>query len=144
MGAQSKSIIINVPPDKFYQVISDYEAYPEFLSSVKNTEIVQDEGNVKDVFYEIDLIKTIKYTLRCQANPPYGLSWSLVDGDMFKLNNGSWKLEPAEGGKATKATYSTEVDFTMFVPKMITNKLTAVSLPTTLKEFKERAESLFA
>ena len=90
-----------------------------------------------------DSFKTVQYVLEMIAEPPKKLTWKLLRGDFFKLNDGAWELKPAKNGKATDATYTTEVDFSIFIPKMITSKLTSVSLPLTLNEFKKHAETLF-
>ena len=39
MAQASKSITINVPPERLFDVISDYEKYPEFLPEVKQVKI---------------------------------------------------------------------------------------------------------
>ena len=142
MGGGSQSVVVDVSPEDFYGVITDFKHYPDFVNTVVKADVVKHTGNTYEVDFEVNLFKTIRYTLKMVGDPGKKLSWSLIRGDLFKVMNGSWELEPAAGGKSTKATYTADVDFAIFVPKMITNKLTAVSLPSTLKEFKERAESL--
>jgi hypothetical protein len=46
------------------------------------------------------------------------------------------------GKGKTKVTYNIDVDFGLFVPSLITNKLVGHNLPTMMKRFKDRAESL--
>lgn len=144
MGLESQSVTVNVTPEEFFKVITDFEKYPEFVSTVKKCEIKRQDGNTFEVFFEIDLIKRVKYSLKMTAVPNKKLSWTFAGGDLFKVNSGSWEIEPANGGKATKAKYTADVDFALFVPKMITKTLVGVSLPRNLEEFKQRAESLHA
>ena len=88
MGFQSAEVIIQVPLENFFDVLVDFECYPEFVGSVKTTEILKKEGNESQVYFELDLIQTVKYTLRMVENKPNSLRWSLVDGDLFKVMTG--------------------------------------------------------
>lgn len=144
MGAEISTITVDVTPEQFYSVITDYEKYPEFVSTVKDCKITKRSDHTAEVYFEIDLFKSVKYTLKMTEVPQKKLTWEFLEGDFFKVNSGFWKLSPAKGGKATKAEYSVEVDFALFVPKMITKKLVSVSLPKNMEEFKDRAESLYA
>ena len=73
--------------------------------------------------------------------PNKKIEWSFVEGDIFKDNKGSWTFT-AEGKDKTKAVYDIEVEFGIFVPGLITKKLIGSNLPSMMKKFKERAESL--
>jgi ribosome-associated toxin RatA of RatAB toxin-antitoxin module len=143
MGGGQDTILINVTPENFFKVLTDYENYPEFVSTVRHAEIVHRNNSTVDVFMELDLIKTITYTLEMHEEPVTKLSWNLKEGDFFKVNSGSWELEPAANGKKTRATYKAEVDLSLFVPKMITKKLVNHSLPKNMQDFKARAEELY-
>ena len=137
------SEVIDVPPEKFFKVISDFEKYPEFIPEVKGVKILEKKKNEVTAEFEISLIKNIKYVLKLTFDPPHRLSWTLAEKGFFKQNDGAWELEPLEGGKKTKATYIVEIGVGMFVPKSIVNMLVGQSLPQMLKRFKERAESLY-
>ena len=141
----TREIVIDVPPEKLFDVIVDYGRYPEFVPAVKACRPgPRSEGKV-DVEYEIDLgIKRIRYTLRHHEERPRRVVWSLHSGDAMKVSNGSWELEDL-GGK-TRARYTVEVQVAKFplVPQAIidrvTDELTRVQLPRTLDAFKARAE----
>ena len=60
----------------------------------------------------------------------------------MKSNVGGWTLKDLGDGR-TEATYSLNVTVKgIFVPSSIVHKLTEGTLPTTLENFKRRAESL--
>jgi ribosome-associated toxin RatA of RatAB toxin-antitoxin module len=142
MPQASRSVVVNVPVEQFRRVIDDFESYPSFLPEVKSIAVGNRSADWADVTYEIDVIRRIQYTLRIVSTPD-GARWSLLKGDFFKKNEGSWVLRP-EGEGATHATYSLEVAVGGFlpIPKAITDKLTEHQLPTLLENFKRRAESL--
>lgn len=143
MPQVQRSVVINVPPAKLLEVINDFESYPQFLPEVKKISISNRTPTSADVSYEIDVVKTLRYTLRIET-VENGTRWSFLKGDLFKKNSGSWQLESIEDGKKTKATYSLDIEFGGFIPipSAITGKLTEKSLPGLLDNFKKRAETL--
>ena len=136
-GAQ-KSIRINVTPEVFFGVITDYEAYPDILPDMESAEILSREEGVTIARFTLNLIKRVTYTLRLVEVPNEGLSWSLVEGP-FKVNSGSWRLESLDEA-CTLAHYSVEVKVGVFVPASITNRMVGKTLPALLEAFKSRAE----
>lgn len=140
MPGATRSIVINAPPDKCFDVIADYERYSEFLPEVKKTRAVNRRGNECDVQYEAEVVKLIKYTVHLKEERPTRVSWTYIDGDFMRDNKGGWLLEDLGDGK-TKATYTVEITLGPLVPKSIVNALVDTSLPKLLENFKKRIES---
>ena len=140
MAEASRTIVIDAPIEKVFQVISDYDRYAEFLPEVKRIHTSDRKGNEVKVHYEIEVMKTIKYTLKMQEQGPNRVDWSFVEGEVMKDNHGSWTLEPAGEGK-TRATYSIEMKLGALVPNSIVKALVENSLPKMLDAFKKRAEN---
>src|SRR5262245_20493861 len=107
MPGATRSVLIQAPMAKVYQVISDYERYPAILPQCKGVRVSHRQGNQVNVHYTIEVIKTIHYALHMLEGPPKRLSWSFVEGEIMKDNKGSWLLE--EKGGATLTTYSIEM-----------------------------------
>jgi ribosome-associated toxin RatA of RatAB toxin-antitoxin module len=139
MAGATRSIVINAPVEKVFDVIIQYERYGEFLSEVKEVRTSNRQGNEVSVHYKVDVVKTIKYTIRVKEERPTRMSWSFVEGEFMKDNKGHWLLEPAGEGK-TKATYTVEMALGALVPKSVVNALVETSLPKMLEAFKRRAE----
>jgi coenzyme Q-binding protein COQ10 len=140
MAGATRSIVINAPVEKVFDVITQYEKYGEFLSEVKEVRTSNRQGNEVNVHYKVDVVKTIKYTIRVKEERPTRMSWSFVEGEFMKDNKGHWLLEPAGEGK-TKATYTVEMALGALVPKAVVNALVETSLPKMLEAFKRRAEA---
>ena len=141
MSHATASIEIEAPIKQVFDVISDFEAYPDFLPETREVVIEKKSGKSAKVTFTINLIKKITYTLDIKLHPPSGLSWSLVEGDLMKANNGQWKLQEVKKG-VTKAIYEIDMNLGSMVPKAISNKLIGTNLPTMMKQFKERAEEM--
>jgi len=141
MAKASTTEVFNCTPEQFFKIISDYEKYHEFLGEVKQCNILKTEGNRKLVEYNVQVIKSFKYSLWMTENAPTGISWELASGDTFKTSVGSWKLEN-EAGK-TRATYTVEATFGMFVPGPIANALVSVNLPNMISSYHKRVKQLY-
>ena len=140
MPGTSTSILVDAPAKVVYDVVFDFEKYPDFLPDVKKA-VVEKKGKQVTAAFEISVIKKIHYTLSFTARPPQKISWTFVKGDIFKNNHGHWEFEEVKKGQ-TKATYHIEVDFGFLVPSLITNKLVGSNLPKMMERFKQRAEEL--
>ena len=140
MPGATRSVIIDAPADRVFDIIVDYDRYAEFLPEVKEARSADRRGNEGDVHYGIDLVKRIHYTLHMVEERPRSVRWSFVRGELMRDNKGSWTLEPTPDGK-TRATYTIEVGVGPLVPRSIVNALVDQSLPKMLEAFKKRAES---
>lgn len=140
MAGASRSIVVNAPPEKVFDIVVDYDRYPEWLTEVKRIHTSARQGGEVKVHYEVDFkIKTIRYIILAREERPKRMSWSFVEGEVMKDNKGSWVLEP-EGEGRTKVTYSVDVTVGPLVPKSILNALVDQSLPKMLESLKRRAE----
>jgi ribosome-associated toxin RatA of RatAB toxin-antitoxin module len=144
MAVVTKEMVVDVPVERFFEIVVDYERYPEFVPGIRRCRVKEADGE-KRVEYELDLgIRRIKYVLRHEEQRPRKVSWSLVSGDMMKVSNGSWEL--AADGTKTRATYSVDIQISRppLVPQAlvdrVSHELTRVQLPRTLDAFKARAE----
>ncbi|MEN0059047.1 MAG: SRPBCC family protein [Bdellovibrio sp.] len=141
MAKASTTEVFNCTRDQFYKIISDYEKYHEFLAEVKQCKVLKTEGSRKLVEYNVSVIKSFKYSLWMTENSPEGISWELASGDIFKTSIGSWKLEE-EAGK-TRATYTVEATFGVFVPGPIANALVSVNLPNMMSSYHKRVKQIY-
>jgi len=140
----SQEVVVNAPIDRFFEVVVDYERYPEFVPGIKACR-VRRVGDEKHVEYDLDLgLRRIRYVLRHEEQRPNRVSWSLVSGELLKVSNGSWELKPE--GERTRARYSVDIQISRppLVPQALLDRmseqLTRVQLPRSLEAFRSRAE----
>lgn len=141
MSSAQTTEVFHCTPQEFFNIIVDFEKYPEFLPEVKECKVIQDQGNKKLVEFQISLIKNFSYRLWMNVDAPKKLSWSFDSGDLFKISNGHWELEDL-GGK-TKANYWVEAKFKVFVPGPIAKTLVNVNLPNMMNAYRKRVEKLY-
>jgi len=51
-GAQTTEVF-NCSPEQFFNIVADYENYPEFLQEVKGCKVLKVEGNRKLVEFTV-------------------------------------------------------------------------------------------
>ncbi len=144
MSVVTKDVLVEAPIERFYDIVVDYERYPEFVPGIRSCRVTRAGGEIR-VEYELDVgVRRIRYVLKHEEERPRRVRWSLVSGDMLKVSNGSWDLSPEQ--ERTRATYSVDIQIARppLVPQSIVNRvsdeLTRVQLPKTLAAFKARAE----
>ena len=130
-------------PEEFYKILVDYPKYSDFLSEVKKCQVVQESGNRKLVEYDVSVIKTFKYRMWMSETPNSKVEWTLDSGDIFKTSTGSWVLQPAAGGNKTKATYTVDATFKVFVPGPIAKALVSVNLPNMMQAYHKRVQKIY-
>ncbi|MBL6990175.1 MAG: hypothetical protein ISR65_10375 [Bacteriovoracaceae bacterium] len=140
MPHAQRTEVFDIDINKFFDVIADYESYPEFVDGVSEIEILQAKGNVAKVQYSLNLIKKFTYVLELKQTRPTKLSWKLLSGDIFKSNEGFWELKDL-GEEKTEVNYSLDVTFNIFAPKMLVKKLVTSNLPSMMQSYYKRAKN---
>lgn len=139
MATATRTEVVDVDINKLYDVIVDYAKYPSFVDGVSDVKVISQNDTSAKVEYSVNMIKSFKYTLATKQSKPTNISWTLDSGDLFKKNNGEWKLKDLGNGK-TEVTYTLEVDFKMFAPNSILTALTQKNLPIMMESFFKRAK----
>lgn len=140
MASASRTEVVDVDINKLYNVLVDYAKYPEFVEGVNAINVLSQNETTAKVEYSVNMIKSFKYIINIKQEKPTRLSWSLDSGDLFKKNDGEWKLKDLGNGK-TEVTYSLDLDFKMFAPSSILSALTSKNLPVMMESFFKRAKT---
>ena len=141
MAEVTRDVKMQVPAEKLFNAIVDFDKYPEFLPEVKSAKAQKASGDKVKVDFEIEVMKRFKYTLEFTMKGKEEIAWRLVESDFFKENRGRWVLKPA-GENATDVHYELELGFGFMVPGWIVKKLTETGLPKMFENYEARAKSL--
>lgn len=137
MAEAQKTEIIGVPFDLFYQTVLDFDSYPKFVTGVIKSQTEKISDNKVKANVELEMIKRLHYTIdveHSRSEEVAQVSWTLIDSDILKKNNGSWTIK-SKGPSQTEVTYSLDVEFKIAVPGLILKGLIKKSLPQAIKEF---------
>ncbi|TDO29808.1 ribosome-associated toxin RatA of RatAB toxin-antitoxin module [Kribbella sp. VKM Ac-2527] len=143
MAEQTTStIVVNAPPKAIMAVIADFEAYPEWADSMRETEVLSTDeaGRPKQVRFKVDAgAISDEYTLDYVWSRNE-VTWSLVRAKMVKGMDGAYVLRDVGDGQ-TEVTYRLAVDVAIPMIGMLKRKAEKVIIDTALKGLKKRVES---
>lgn len=149
-NAVSDSVTVQADPDAVFDVIADFEAYPEWQDEIKSVEVLEtdDDGWGTRVRFTVDAkIITTTYVLAYTYEEPdgdggrvYVMSWTLEEGDQVRKIDGAYRLEERDDG-STLVTYDLEVEPTISLPGIMKRKAARRIVDSALHGMKRRAES---
>ena len=133
----------DVDAAKYFQAVSQYENYPQFVDGMKKVTAERNADGTVVGHYELSMMsKDMSYSLNIKEDAAAGkVNWTLKQSDFFKVNNGAWTIT-SEGPGKCKVHYSLDVEFNFSVPGFILKTLVKGTLPTMMNSFYERAKKL--
>jgi hypothetical protein len=135
--------IIRGTPEHCYEVLTAFEAYPQWAADIKSVTIDErdDQGRaVRVTFRAAAFGRSTSYTLRYDYHAaPAELSWTQVAGDLTRRLDGSYELV-SSGDGATEITYNLVVDLKVPLPGFVKRRAEGRIMGTALRELKSRVE----
>jgi carbon monoxide dehydrogenase subunit G len=144
MGDQTTGeIVISAAPAEIMAVIADFDAYPDWATGVKQTEVVADgaDGRAERVRFVLDATPIRdEYVLAYIWDGDDSVTWTLAEGRMIKAMDGAYLLHD-NGDGSTRVTYKLVVDVAIPLIGLLKRKAEKVIIDTALKGLKKRVES---
>jgi carbon monoxide dehydrogenase subunit G len=145
MGEHAEeTIVIDAPPAEVMDVITDYEAYPEW-ADVKSATVRRrgDGGLATEVAFEVDvpLLGRASYTLAYRYAPgDAGVSWVTRDARGAVSNIvGEYLLDDLGDGR-TRVTYRLDVELGVLLPGFVRTQGAKRVMENALERLKRRVE----
>jgi hypothetical protein len=139
----SERIHIDAPPERTYEVATDYERYPEWAKDVKQANILQRdaEGRGSQVEYRAAAFgRSTRYVLQYDySQAPAAFSWSLVEGEMVRTIDGTYRFD--RDGDGTRVSYDLAIDPSIPLPGFLKRRTAGMIVSTALKELKKAVEN---
>jgi ribosome-associated toxin RatA of RatAB toxin-antitoxin module len=136
------SLLIEAEPASCFEVITDYETFPEWQAAVKEVHVLSrdDEGRGRDVRFQIDAkVREVGYTLRYSYDAPHLITWDYIEGDV-KAVDGEYTFDD-HGNGTTLATYSLDIDPGVWLPGLVKKMLTEQVMKRSVEDLKRRVEN---
>lgn len=140
------SILVGAHPSEVLDVITDFEAYPEWTGAVREAEVLElDElGWARAVRFTLDAgalrdTYTLEYEWDFDEDGLGTVTWGLVEADILKAMDGRYRLRRVD--VQTEVTYTLAVEVKMPMLGMLRRKAEKVIIDTALHELKKRVES---
>jgi ribosome-associated toxin RatA of RatAB toxin-antitoxin module len=135
---------IAAPARACFEALLDFESYPEWQDSVKETRILERDAEGRGSLVEtvVDArVKTVRYVLRYAYEPFTRISWDSVEGDVRSVE-GDYRFAEHDG--ATDVTYRLAVDvggLGRFVPGEVKRRVAEHLMRTAVEDLKARVEA---
>ena len=139
-----ETIVIGAPAAEIMDVITDYEAYPEW-ADVKSAVVRQrgEGGRATEVAYEVDvpLLGKASYTLAYRYAPgDAGVSWVTKDARGAVSNIVGEYLLDDLGDGTTRVTYRLDVELGVLLPGFVRTQGAKRVMENALERLKARVE----
>ncbi len=137
------SIVIDAPAAEVMDVLTDYEAYPEW-ADVKSASVVErgEGGLARKVAFEIDVpvLGRAEYTLAYRYAPAdAGMSWVSTEARGSVTNiTGEYLLDEVDG--QTTVTYRLAVELGVLLPGFVRTQGAKRVIDNALEGLKRRVE----
>ena len=144
-------------PEIIFDVLSDFEDYPDFMPYVKESRVLGRESNGEVITYariappfvsERDYLLRVRMTRGTVSNGGvFKVEWKAVpeaqpeiEGVVrIKLNEGSWLVAPLDGGTRTRLTYTLLTNPGGLIPDFVANMSNTIAIPELFKAVGKRS-----
>lgn len=148
---------VEVRPEIVFDVLSDFEHYPDFMPYVEESRVLSRKGNSQVVTYariapplvsERDYLLRVRMTRGTASNSGvFKIEWEAVpevqpevEGVVrVKLNEGSWLVAPLDGGARTRLTYTLLTNPGGLIPDFVANMSNTIAIPELFKAVGKRS-----
>jgi ribosome-associated toxin RatA of RatAB toxin-antitoxin module len=140
----AERMTIRSTPAHCYEVLTDFERYPEWAADIKAVSIDQrdEDGRPFLVTYRAAAFgRSTSYTLRYDySGAPRTLSWVQVGGDLTRRLDGEYVIESTDEGNAD-VSYRLVVDLKVPLPGFVKRRAEGRIMVTALRELRARVEA---
>lgn len=139
------SIVVGASAGDVMDVVTNYEAYPEW-NEVESVDVLRrgEGGRATEVAFRVNVpvLGKAEYTLSYAYAPADdGLSWTTTEArGAVRDIRGEYLLHELDDG-TTKVTYRLAVDLAVLVPGFIRNEGAERIIENALRRLKQRVES---
>ena len=137
--------VIETPPRRVWDVVSQCGRYVQTMTRIKAARELSRKGGqvickvtVDMPFPYPDLTAVTRGTHVEAPGQRFSRRWDLIEGD-YKLNRGSWELEPFRGdARRTLATYRIQALPRPWIPAWIRERGQRQSLPDMIRKIRSQ------
>jgi uncharacterized membrane protein len=148
---------IKAPAETVFNVLGDFEHYPDFMPYVKESRVLSRRGSSEVVTYARGappFVSERDYPLKVRMTPGipknggvFRIDWAALPGAWpeiegvvrVKLSEGSWLVEPLHRGKRTRLTYSLLTNAGGLIPGFVVNLSNTIAIPELFEAVKKRS-----
>lgn len=138
----TSSIDVDATAEELFDIVTDLEAFPEWLPDVKSVEVLEtdSDGRPTAATMRVDVtIREVEYTLDYEYDHPTSVAWTSRPGGDVKSIEGSYTFEINDDG-TTHVVYDLAIDPGFPVPGFLLKRAAKHITGAALGGLKSRAE----
>jgi len=140
----NEKIVIGASAQACFDVICDFESYPEWATDVKSVKIDRRDGDGRGgmvSFRAAAMGRSANYSLEYfYGSDPLRVAWRLVTGDVIRRLDGRYVFTELDENQ-TEVDYVLEVELAMPVPGFVKRRAETRIIRTALDDLRRRVES---
>lgn len=139
----TSTIDVDATAEELFDIVTDLERFPEWLTDVKEVEVLGEDGDGRPAAsrMRVDVtIKEVEYVLDYEYDYPNQVSWTSRPGGDVKSIEGSYTFEINDDG-GTTVTYELAIDPGFPVPGFLLKRAAKHITAAALGGLKQRAEA---
>jgi ribosome-associated toxin RatA of RatAB toxin-antitoxin module len=145
----SQRATIAASPEHLFEVVTDFERYPDWAHDLKTVEVVERDadGRATTVRYRAAAMgRSTTYSLGYDyADAPGRLSWRLLRGDIMRRLDGAYEFHAIDGDPdRTDVEYHLSVELVVPLPGFVKRRAESRIMHNALRELKAHVESTTA
>jgi len=142
MPTVNRSALVRHSARAMFDLVNDFERYPEFLSGCSNAELLErDEDHLKGRLTLSKAGMQQSFVTRNDLYAPERIELNLVDGP-FKRLQGTWLFTPL-GEDACKVSLEMDFEFSNHLLGMAFGKLFSQVAAQMVEAFTRRADQIY-
>ncbi len=132
-------VIIRADVSTFFEVVSNVEAYPEFITSIRSVDLLR--KNPQEIWAGVDshLVLDWHYLQVLRPEFPDRIVWEMVEGP-FRMAQGEWIVEDVHADRLS-TIYVAHIEFGRFIPRRLLEMAMHAALPELLRQYAGRMEA---
>ncbi len=145
--AAHEQIDVDASPARCFAVASEFEAYPQWTSDVKQVTVLERDvhGRGTRVEYHVSgLGRRVRYVLDYDfTDAPAAFSWSLVEGDLLRALDGRYAFAPNGANPDADGThidYTLRVDLAVPMPGLVKRRASGMIMGNALRDLRRAVE----
>ena len=142
----TRQILVNASPEDCFDIVVDFENYPQWATDVKDVQILRRDDNGFAglvAFRAAAMGRSATYTLKYfYGSNPLRVAWRLVESDQVGRIDGEYELAlSADDDAKTLLTYSLSVELAVPVPGFVKRRAASRIMQSALEQLRRRAEA---
>jgi len=143
---------IDAPPEVVLRVLTDYASHPRWVHNLSESRVIDKQGSSLDVYQRLDLpvLSDRDFTLHVTWGAEGDARWLRFKTANDKgpppapgavrvsLHEGSWLLEPRDGGRATHAVYRFHLDLAGSFPSWMGKGQAGKDVPNLFDNIRDQ------